>query len=266
MNRTERTAVTILLTLCALSVLLLLALFARPFITGTAVPHTHDPLHIAFFESLLLRTVLSGVHALVLLAGGVSVFIIFRKSNYPEFIFYTCSMISFAGISVFNLTPLLTELGYPAAASSAALRLFMVFWCLGTCSACIAGLFPNGVSSRKQLTFFLAALSASVIVSVTVPLDSWLMLDTFPFVWRASGAFPWAIRCIGLLGVLNFAAAAVRNSSSRYFAAAGGLAAMLAGNDLFFIPEIPAAVIGSLLIALGTALYSMTIYREYMWT
>ncbi len=266
MNRTERMIITIGLTFFSLASLIALAVYSWPFVFQGRVSGNTGTALSAFMNTLEIRVISTGVHVLTLLASGASISVVFRKSNYPEFSFFIFGLLSYAGIGIFNLPPILLLSGYPAPFAAGFIRLFYFFWCLGTISFFLAGLFPNGIPNLKQHAYFVITAVSSLAVVLLIPIDARQLLSGFPYVTAARQMLPWFIRCIAVLGVLNYIVAGIRGSSRKYMFSALGLLAVFAGNELFFFTGLYAVVFSPLLIISGTVLYSTMIYREYMWS
>ena len=264
MSKTERVVITIMLTLFALASVAVLMVFSLPLIDKISSLNT--PLS-TFPRTLPLRIISTAVHALVLLGSGAGISLFLRKSNYPEFTFFIFGLLSFAGIGILNFPPVLLLAGYPVPYAQVFLRIFYFFWCLGAVFFFLAGLFPNGIPNLKQHTFFVIAAAGTLTVILLVPIDTRQMLTSFPYAQQLSaGPLPLFIRMVSVLGVCNFIAAGIRAASRFSLAASLGMALVLAGNELYFIPHPAAVAAGPLLIFSGTLLYSTMIYREYMWS
>ncbi len=209
---------------------------------------------------------ISGIQGAVFLLCGSITANILKKSKNPEINFFIFGLLSYAGLGIYNLSPVLYLIGLPFPVAVFMVRLFYLLWIFGTLMMCIAGLFSYGIFQMKQHVFLITAAVGSAMIALIMPLDTLHILRIFPFVPVSHDILPLFIRIIAVLGVLSFFGAGIHHSSKRYAGAGIGLLLVFIGNNTGFAHSLIRSAVGSVMIITGTALYVYMIYTEYMWS
>lgn len=209
---------------------------------------------------------ISGIQGAVFLLCGSIVAHILKKSKNPEINFFIFGLFAFAGLGVYNLSPVLYIIGLPFPLAVFTVRIFYLLWIFGTLMMFLAGLFCFSIFQMKPHMFLITAAVGSAMIALIMPLDTLHILRVFPFVAVTEDMLPLFIRIIAGLGVLSFLGAGIHHSSRRYVGAGIGLLLVFIGNNSGFSQSLLRSAAGSVMIIMGTILYVYMIYTEYMWS
>ena len=194
------------------------------------------------------------------------IYFFFEKTQSPEIIFF--------GFFVFSLTfellriiiPLKMVFPFPVIYLVNATQVLLFGRYFGLFSLFAASVYAAGFDIQKQRNIFFMLILSSLVIALTVPVDS-LVWDT-SLKMMSGYSFMFSMVELGIIAaaILTFFVSAFTRGSKTYiFAGLGSLLAYAGRNILINSDSWITPVPGLLFLAAGTWLICSRLHKEYLW-
>lgn len=263
------TLVSILVAMAAGVALLLQS--GRPLPTAQELGMQHTHRWLAFGWSTGGGSVAWIVIGLFLLAAFVAagaVFIIryFRKTTAPEMLFFVMFVLA-AGFDIWKVGHVVLHLeSLPVYFAVVLTRIVHFAHLFGVFSLFVSTLYLAGIEYQKTGTALgLAALLAMTIV-YAVPVDHLTLNPNLVHKIGDETTIQSVVLILQLLSVANVVYSITYERHGEYLPLLPAIVAAIVGRELlFYLPSLPAALVGLVLLAGGAAVFGSRLYTTYLW-
>ncbi len=187
----------------------------------------------------------------------------FKKKNFPEIFFFVLFILSLSlqTIRLFQIPLLLLNISpYFGVIIT---RLFYFFKFFGLFCLFATSLFPIGIKFQKFEIMLLTILLLSFTISALMPIDPTTLNVTLLYKVTDRSSIFIMIISIRLLTIINFVRVAVSSKSKNYLFVLISAFFLIFGDDLMLF--IPFPFVSLILLLIGTAIYTRSIYSYYLW-
>ena len=187
----------------------------------------------------------------------------FKKKISPEIFFFILFILSLSlqSIRLFQFQLLL--LNVSPFFGVLITRLYYFFRLFGLFCLFASSLFPIGIKFQKFGTILLSILLISFTISTLIPIDSTQMNSYFLYYISDSSSILLMTLSIRVLTIVNLARVAITTKSKNYILVLISSVLIITGDELLLLFPIP--LFAFILILVGTAIYSRSIYNYYLW-
>lgn len=194
--------------------------------------------------------------------SSILLFHYFKKKISPEIFFFILFILSLSlqSVRLFQLQLIMLQVSpfYGVLIS----RVFYFFKLFGMFCFFASSLFPVGVQFQKFGIILIIILLLSFTISALMPIDPTRMNIRFLYEISDPESLLVMTFSIRILTIINFIRVSLTTRSKNYLMVLIASVLIIAGDELLLVFPFPAI---SIIIVLGTILYSRSLYRYYLW-
>ncbi len=200
------------------------------------------------------------------LAGGLVLYILFRKTTSPEILFFVISIITIGFITLREMAETVGALSVSNFWYVLLYKAYLFFYLFSLMQYFLGGMFSNGIPFLKQNLFLSVSFFLSFTLVAILPLGyTTVALSGFPAL-TYTGYVLILARIIEVSSVINYVAASVRNQNSQYLLLALALALIFTGLELFMgASSMLPMLAGIILYTLSALFFAHRIYLIRLW-
>ena len=190
----------------------------------------------------------------------------FRKTTAPEMLFFVMFVLA-AGFDIWKVGHVILHLEtVPVYFAVLLTRVVHFAHLFGVFSLFISTLYLAGIEYQKTGTALgLAALLAMTII-YTMPVDHLTLNPNLTHKIGDETTIQSVILILQLLSVANVVYSIAYERHDEYIPLLPAVIAAVAGRELlFYLPSLPAALIGLVLLAGGVAVFASRLHQIYLW-
>ena len=228
--------------------------FARTFLAPFFSPYSFTPLLSIWFSVLYS------------LAGIITVYVLFEKTQAPEILFFANFVLSLSLEISRMANPLINYYGASLTYSIFAGKLLLFSRLFGLFSLFLASVYATGMEIQRYGLLLLLNGAVCFALASGVPIDSMLWDTALTPQFGFSDMFFLIEATIVIITILSFFIAIKNKSSKDYMFVSVGIALVLLGRDLLFHADtIPEIVLAVPILAVGTWMYCGYLHQYYLW-